>query len=198
MSFDPTTSFDPAMMTPTSTTVLWEGTSSTLTSAATGGRLVTASYRLTEDGIHFASGILSTREEVVPLWSVRDVDLAQSMTQKVRGVGDLTVNLDQHATVYGQQTVKLASIVDPQSVRTMILAQANQVRAMWNERRRQTTLETQRAGAMQWAPPGAQPPSPEPSAGTDMMAQLTKLGEMRTAGLLTNEEFAAAKAKLLG
>jgi hypothetical protein len=31
----------------------------------------------------------------------------------------------------------------------------------------------------------------------DLMAQLTKLGEMKQAGLLSEEEFAAAKAKLL-
>jgi hypothetical protein len=30
------------------------------------------------------------------------------------------------------------------------------------------------------------------------MAQLAKLGEMKQAGLLSDEEFAAAKAKLLG
>ena len=31
-----------------------------------------------------------------------------------------------------------------------------------------------------------------------MMAELEKLGQMRTAGLLDDAEFAAAKAKLLG
>ncbi len=34
-------------------------------------------------------------------------------------------------------------------------------------------------------------------AGTDMIAQLKKLGELHQAGILSNEEFAAAKAKLL-
>ena len=199
MSFDPTTSFDPAMMTPTSTTVLWEGTSASLANAATGGRVTTASYKVTEDGVHFASGMLSTREEVIPLWSVRDVDLAQSMTQ-VRGVGDVTLKLDQQASVYGQQVVKLVSIHDPQTVRTLIMQQANQVRGYWNERRRQASLENQRAGAAHWAAPTASPAQAPQQAdsGGDLMAQLTKLGEMRQNGLLTDEEFAAAKAKLLG
>jgi Short C-terminal domain len=31
----------------------------------------------------------------------------------------------------------------------------------------------------------------------DLMAKLVRLGEMKTAGLLTDEEFAAAKAELL-
>ncbi|WP_084038216.1 SHOCT domain-containing protein [Demequina sp. NBRC 110053] len=41
-------------------------------------------------------------------------------------------------------------------------------------------------------------PAITPSAGDDMMAQLTKLAEMKNAGILSDSEFAAAKAKLLG
>ncbi|HEX7442873.1 MAG TPA: SHOCT domain-containing protein [Acidimicrobiales bacterium] len=36
-----------------------------------------------------------------------------------------------------------------------------------------------------------------PAAGVDITGELTKLAEMRSNGLLTDEEFAAAKAKLL-
>jgi type II secretory pathway pseudopilin PulG len=49
--------------------------------------------------------------------------------------------------------------------------------------------------AQQLAAQQAQPPAP---AQDDMMAQLGKLGQMNQAGLLTDAEFAAAKAKLLG
>ena len=41
-------------------------------------------------------------------------------------------------------------------------------------------------------PPAAAAPAP------DMMAQLSQLAEMKNAGILTDEEFQAAKAKLLG
>jgi hypothetical protein len=43
-------------------------------------------------------------------------------------------------------------------------------------------------------------PAPEPAApaGDDMITQLQKLGELKTAGVLTEEEFAAQKAKILG
>lgn len=37
-----------------------------------------------------------------------------------------------------------------------------------------------------------------PAAGDDTLSQLQKLGEMKSAGLLTDAEFAAAKAKILG
>ena len=42
-------------------------------------------------------------------------------------------------------------------------------------------------------------PPPAPAAGgDDMVEQLTQLGELRDKGVLTEEEFAAQKAKLLG
>ena len=43
------------------------------------------------------------------------------------------------------------------------------------------------------------PPAPAPAApADDQMAKLTQLAELHTSGVLTDEEFAAAKAKLLG
>lgn len=42
----------------------------------------------------------------------------------------------------------------------------------------------------------AAPAAAAPSG--DLMEELSKLGDMKAAGLLTDEEFAAAKAKLLG
>lgn len=42
------------------------------------------------------------------------------------------------------------------------------------------------------------PPPPAPASGDDVIAQLEKLGQLRDKGILTDEEFAAQKAKLLG
>ncbi|MGH2586001.1 MAG: SHOCT domain-containing protein [Dehalococcoidia bacterium] len=50
----------------------------------------------------------------------------------------------------------------------------------------------QAAAATQQVAPAAAP------AGGDMMAQLQQLAQMKQSGVLTDEEFAAAKAKLLG
>ena len=52
----------------------------------------------------------------------------------------------------------------------------------------------------QQAPP-AYAPAPEaapPPAGADMTAELERLAALRNQGVLTDDEFAAAKAKLLG
>jgi hypothetical protein len=49
----------------------------------------------------------------------------------------------------------------------------------------------------QQAAAAAPPPAPA-AGGDDLVEQLTQLGELRDKGVLTEEEFAAQKAKLLG
>jgi hypothetical protein len=47
------------------------------------------------------------------------------------------------------------------------------------------------------APPPP-PPAPEAPAEEDMVGKITQLAKLRDAGVLSDEEFSAAKAKLLG
>jgi hypothetical protein len=46
-------------------------------------------------------------------------------------------------------------------------------------------------------PPQPQAP-PQPAAGDDRLAQLERLGQLQAQGVLTPEEFAAEKARILG
>ena len=48
------------------------------------------------------------------------------------------------------------------------------------------------------APPPSQPPPAAVPAGDDLLAQLERLAQLRSAGMLDDAEFAAAKARLLG
>ena len=48
------------------------------------------------------------------------------------------------------------------------------------------------------APAYQEPPPPAPAPAADPIEQLTKLGELRDNGVLTEAEFEAQKAKLLG
>ncbi|WP_433796439.1 PH domain-containing protein [Actinoplanes sp. CA-252034] len=203
-------------MNPAFGNVLWSGSSQDLTALATGGRVQTASYTVTADAIRFSSGVISTREEIIPIWLVVDADITQHITQRVRGVGDLTLRLDRaHAGRFGQNELTLLSIENPSDVRDLILQQANTVRRYWSQHHYQRDVELRRAGAVSTnlvlptvvaapdpavvAKPALEPaPAPAPApAPNDLMAQLVQLGEMKTAGLLTDEEFTAAKAKLL-
>jgi len=48
----------------------------------------------------------------------------------------------------------------------------------------------------QAAPPP--PPPPAPAAGGDLVGQLKQLSDLKSSGVLSDDEFEAAKAKLLG
>jgi hypothetical protein len=50
----------------------------------------------------------------------------------------------------------------------------------------------------QQAPPPQAAPAPPAGGGSSMIDQLKELGELKAQGILTEEEFAAQKAKLLG
>jgi hypothetical protein len=82
-------------------------------------------------------------------------------------------------------------------------AVSNRVSRRQSERWQQQEYEQQ---AQYAAPPPAQapppPPAPAPAAGAGgsdaLTAEIERLAGLRSQGLLTDEEFAAAKAKLLG
>jgi uncharacterized membrane protein YdbT with pleckstrin-like domain len=60
-----------------------------------------AEYRLFQDSLEVESGIISRRIENIQLFRVRDLALAQSMLNRIAGVGDITVtSTDQSAPRY--------------------------------------------------------------------------------------------------
>ena len=61
----------------------------------------------------------------------------------------------------------------------------------------QIYADRQAAYAQQEAPP-APPPAPAAPPAADPIAQLKELGQLRDSGVLTEEEFAAQKARVLG
>lgn len=72
------------------------------------------------------------------------------------------------------------------------------VNAVGNRQSRRQQAAAQEQAAQQ-AVVDQQQAAPAPAAaGDDMMTQLKQLGDMKASGLLTDDEFAAAKAKLLG
>jgi hypothetical protein len=67
------------------------------------------------------------------------------------------------------------------------------------QRRQMGKAQAQQAEAQQAAAPPPPPAAEAPaSGGDDLTAQLLKLADLHTAGVLSDDEFAAAKAKLLG
>ena len=82
-------------------------------------------------------------------------------------------------------------------VRNRQEASAQQAADAQADQQQQAALQQQQAAAEQAA--AAQPPQPPPApAGDDLIASLERLGTLHAQGVLTDEEFGAAKAKLLG
>jgi Short C-terminal domain len=78
-------------------------------------------------------------------------------------------------------------------------AQEEQQSAQDEQAAKAQAYDEQQAAAQQqaYAAPPQQPAAPAAPAQDDMLTQLQKLGELKAAGVLTEEEFAAQKAKIL-
>ena len=73
----------------------------------------------------------------------------------------------------------------------------------WAEKDQQqadAAYDEQQQAAPQQQADATPPPQPQPQAPaeSDMLTQLQQLGELKASGVLTEEEFAAQKAKILG
>ncbi|WP_435737891.1 SHOCT domain-containing protein [Cellulosimicrobium sp. PMB13] len=83
--------------------------------------------------------------------------------------------------------------------------QANRQQQSWEAQQaaaqqEQARIEAaaQQAAAQYAQPAAAAPPAAPASAGDDLLAQIERLGQLHASGVLSDAEFAAAKAKLLG
>ena len=76
--------------------------------------------------------------------------------------------------------------------------QAEQAQYQQDQDDRISNLEAQQQPSYQEAPPAPQPPPAPAPAPSPMIDQLNQLAALHQQGVLSDEEFAAAKAKLLG
>ena len=69
----------------------------------------------------------------------------------------------------------------------------------WEQQENAAAYEQQQAAAAAAPPPQYAAPAPAPAAPStaDTIEQLTKLGELKAAGILTDAEFEAQKAKII-
>ena len=171
--------------------ILWEGESKDLTSVATGGRVVKKRYKITREFIFEDAGIIGSREEQIPLWAIRDVDVKQSMLQKTRNVGDLTIRIETNDYT-GKRLVVLESIETPKEVRNIINEHSRFARELKLRQQQSVNYSGGPAG------PGAIWSGQQTSQKEDPIEKLYKLGALLKEGLISQEEFETQKKKLLG
>ncbi|NTU86344.1 MAG: SHOCT domain-containing protein [Chloroflexales bacterium] len=75
-------------------------------------------------------------------------------------------------------------------------AAAEQQRAAAEQQRFESAVQQAVAQQLAAAPPAAAPPAP--AGGADRIAQLQQLAELKRMGILTDAEFEAEKARILG
>jgi hypothetical protein len=195
---------------------LWFGQSIDVTTKATG--MSKATYRLTKSALFIDSGLLGTRSDQVPLWAVKDIDVRQSVIQRGKDIGDVVLWLEDPALATGQGSafdlsgnlsepgmtsgeVVVDNIEGPHQLRDLLLplvSEARQKKTIERQSQYHHTMNPGMAAATGMGAPAAPPPPPPPAAEPDLGEQLRKLAALRDDGLLSEEEFAAQKAKLLG
>jgi hypothetical protein len=152
-------------------------------------------YKLTRFYLFFEKGTLRTNAQQVPVASLTDIDVRQSMSQKARGVGDIVVHI-QRAT--GVEVVTLEDIPNFREGQLALNEVSAAARAHVRTAQNTTTVNYQ--GAPPFAvshPPKASAPEQPVLPAVDYVAQLEQLGRLRDAGVLTDEEFQAKKAEIL-
>lgn len=133
-------------------------------------RWITTHFALTSDRVIYRSGVIAKTGVEIPLESINAIHFEQRLAERLLGLGDLKVD---SASVAGYSVFD--DIAHPDKVQNEIYLQMEA-----NDQRRFS-------GGQQVT---AAPPSiPE---------QIEKLGELRDRGTITEEEFQAKKAELLG
>jgi len=126
------------------------------------------------------------------------------MPPRRRGRPGLMGTMARTAVVAGTATVVAGSVSQhgqqkaaqqQQAAAAQQQQQAAQQQAMIDQAAAQAAAQT--AAQLQAQQPAAQPPAPPAAAPEDRMAKIKELGEMKSQGLLTDEEFAAEKARIL-
>ena len=77
-------------------------------------------------------------------------------------------------------------------------ATRNAVNRRQADKNAQAYAHAANTAATEYAPPPQQSAPPPPAQEEDVITQLERLGALKAQGLLTDEEYAAQKAKLLG
>lgn len=189
---------------------LWFGESKGAATSAVG--TAKARYRITRDRVWIESGLLGTKSESVPLWAVKDIDVRQAVWQQGKDIGDVVLILEdagygtRDAGMFsmtgvgepgvGRGQAVLDNIESPYQVVEILSPLISEARTKKTIERQSQYVHMQPMPGAYGAPAAPPPPAAEPEG--DLPDRLRKLASLRDEGLLTEEEFAAQKAKLLG
>lgn len=158
-------------------------------------------YKLTAEYLIFEVGTLSSRGQQIRTREIFDVDSSQTMSQKARGIGSITLWARRTS---GDEKVTLADIPNFREGVNLINRVSDEARHSHQLRERTSHSTVSYGGQgpshipVTSAPVTAAPQAASSSTGADLNAELERLANFKAQGILTDEEFTAAKRKLLG
>ncbi len=156
---------------------------------------LTSYFVVTSDRVIQREGFIAKRSIEIPLEQINDIRFEQGMVERMIGAGDIHI---RSASNDGPTT--FMDIRHPEEVQKTIYHQAE----MNNQRMYQgmgTMGAGARAGTGMSAPPAPAAPGRPDSAAPNAPStttELERLADLRARGVLTEEEFQAQKAKILG
>lgn len=170
------------------TDALWAAVGKPLSGLGAGRYKLTAAYLL------FEKGTLSTKSQQIGTHEIFDVDAAQTMTQKARGVGNITLWAKRASGT--SEKVILEDIPNFREGVAAINHASHEARERILLRDKTTHVNYTGGIPAHHVPTPAS--APAPTATLDLNTELAKLAAFKEQGILDDAEFAAAKKKLLG
>ena len=148
-------------------------------------RWLTSNFAVTSERVIHRAGWIAKRSMEIPLEAINDVRFEQGIFDRIVGAGTLLIS---SASEFG--TNSFDDIRHPEEVQKTIYHQG--------EMNKKRMYQGDRSSAP--APP--QPASPvapaAPPAAPSATTELERLAKLRADGVLTEDEFQAQKAKILG
>jgi uncharacterized membrane protein YdbT with pleckstrin-like domain len=157
-------------------------------------RFARAGLTLAESRLVYSSGILSRREREIPLSSITDVSVFQTVLERSLGVGDLLVQTSPESP-----PLPFIWMPRPGELKQAIM---DQIHSLHETAHSETTSAIAREVAqhLQRTQPTAElsaVPPERPPIYSEIVDQIERLDQMRQRGVLSEEEFQGAKEALL-
>jgi uncharacterized membrane protein YdbT with pleckstrin-like domain len=144
---------------------------------------LTSNFAVTSERVIHRSGWIAKRSMEIPLEAINDVRFEQGIFDRIVGAGTLLIS---SASEFG--TNSFDDIRHPEEVQKTIYHQGEMNKKRMYQGNQSSAPAPPAAPAAPVVPPGA------PSATTE----LERLAKLRADGVLTEDEFQAQKAKILG
>jgi hypothetical protein len=166
---------------------------------------LTSHFVVTSDRLIHREGWLARRSLEIPLEAINDIRFSQRILERLVGAGDLTIRSAADSLPQVFRDIRSPEGVMKTIYHQMELNNQRMYRGMGTPA--STPVTTSSPPPSSAPTPQAPPPPPAPTApaaptaapaAPSQITELERLAELRDRGVLTEEEFQAQKAKILG